>query len=359
MSSMIFGEFDDIGKNNIKATADDLIHTVGVDGLKDLIRKVFIGGNVRDTTEFLVQRRLLSSYAAMISLFNNCLADSTACLSDYGTKVLADYVSAKNEAKTLDLWLLGLTKKGLDNIVRGSENLSQYIESFARSFEETADDMKDRFGKLNGSITIGENTVDFDWNYILLLSLAMGSQTLSIRGSAKSMNGKLFEKLVLGTLLSIMGFTFCAAPPSSIENTKKYFWLSNMDENERETDATLIYNGTAVSIDIGFIGKGNPEISLDKVTRYNRYKQIAGLRHDMKTIIIVDTVAEGSDLINKATRVDGIVLQMSHTDWVIDFAKSICQIFSIRHDLSGLSTKDLNDYLKEKIRPIDIEKFIF
>lgn len=355
---MIFEEFNDIGKNNIKATADDLIHTVGVDGLKDLIRKVFIGGNVRDTTEFLVQRRLLSSYAAMISLFNNCFANSTARVSDYGTKIYTDYNNAKNEAKILDLWLLGLTKKGLDNIVRGSDNLPQYIESFAQSFEEASDNMKDRFGELSGSITIGEKTVDFDWNYILLLSLAMGSQTLSIRGSAKSMNGKLFEKLVLGTLLSIMGFTFCAAPPSSIEKTEKYFWLSNMDENERETDATLIYNGNAVSIDIGFIGKGNPEISLDKVTRYNRYKQIAGLDHDMKTIIIVDTVAEGSDLINKATRVDGIVLQMSHADWVIDFAKNICRIFSIKHDLSELNAEDLTDYLKEKIRPIDIEKFI-
>lgn len=355
---MIFEKFDDLGKNNIKVTANDFTYTIGVDGLKDLIRKVFIGGNVRDTTEFFVQRRLFSSYAAMISLFNNCLANSTIHPFDYATAILADYIGAKKEAKTLDLWLIGLTKKGLDNIVRGSENLTQYIESFAQSFEETADDMKDRFGELSGSITIGEKTVNIDWNFMLLLSLALGSQTLSIRGSAKSMNGKLFEKLVLGTLLSILDFSFCVEPPKEIEKEKKYFWLSNMDENERETDATVIYNGIAVSIDIGFIGKGNPEISLDKVTRFNRYKQIAGLGHEMKTIIIVDTVSEGSDLINKAKRVDGIVLQMSHTDWVIDFAKTICEIFSIKHDLSELTVADLNNYMKEKIHLINIENFI-
>lgn len=355
---MIYKEFDTLGKNNMKSTANDFTLTVGDDGLKDLICKVLMGGNVRDTTEFLTQRRLFSSYAAMIELFSTCLADSTVSASNYANTVLADYRKAKGDAKTLDLWLIGLTKKGLDNIVRGPENLPAYIESFAQSFDETAADMEEKFGALQGTITIGGHSVAIDWNYILLLSLAMGSQTLSIRGSAKSMNGKLFEKLVLGTLLSIMGFTFCPEPPEEINKETKYFWLSNMDENERETDATLIYNGIAISIDIGFIGRGNPEISLDKVTRFNRYKQIAGLGHEMKTIIIVDTVAQGSDLINKAKRVDGIVLQMSHSDWVINFAKTICRIFGIEHDLSKLPAADLSHYLKSRIQPISLDPFI-
>jgi len=64
----------------------------------------------------------------------------------------------------------------------------------------------------------------------------VGSQTLTIRGSDKSTNGKLFEKLVLGSLLSILGFTY--------ETTQKIgervFWLSSQSE-KRESDATLIY----------------------------------------------------------------------------------------------------------------------
>lgn len=357
-NTMIYEEFDNLGKNNIKSTANDLTLMVGEEGLKDLICKVFMGGNVRDTTEFLTQRRLFYSYAAMLNLFSNCLADSITSASDYTNTILADFSKAKGDAKILDLWLLGLTKKGLDNIVRGSDNLPSYIESFSQSFGETVADMEEKYGAFSGIITIGDVTVDVDWNFILLLSLAMGSQTLSIRGSQKSMNGKLFEKLVLGTLLSIMGFNFCIEPPTSIKKEEKYFWLSNMDENERETDATLVYNGIAISIDIGFIGKGNPEISLDKVTRFNRYKQIAGLGHKMKTIIIVDTVAKGSDLINKAKRVDGIVLQMSQNDWVIDFAEAICGIFNIDHELRKLTTDDLNKYLKETIQPIKIDRFI-
>lgn len=355
---MIYEHFDELGKSNIRATADDFIGTVGDDGLKDLIRKVFMGGNVRDTTEFLTQRRLFGSYAAMIELFHRCLGSETTRAADYADAILSDYLGAKGEAKMLDLWLLGLTKKGLDNIVRGKQNLPAYLESFAQSFEETAKDMEKSFGVIDGSLSLGGKTVPLSWNFLLLLSLAIGSQTLSIRGSAKSMNGKLFEKLVLGTLLSILGFSFCPEPPAKIEREEKYFWLSNMDENERETDATIIYHGIAVSIDIGFIGKGNPEISLDKVTRFQRYKQIAGVGHEMKTIIIVDTIAEGSDLIHKAERVDGIVLQMSRKDWVVSFAKAVCDIFRFEHPLRSLSPSDLNAYLKEQMQAIELRTFL-
>ena len=236
--------------------------------------------------------------------------------------------------------------------------MASYKDSFATTTFETISDIQERFGELTGSITLNGKTMKLDWNTFSLLSIAMGAQTLSIRGSAKSMNGKLFEKLILGSLLTIMGFQYCATPPEHIENMDKLFWLSNMDENERETDATLIYNSKAISIDIGFIGRGNPEISLDKVTRFNRYKQIAGMGHEMKTIIIVDTVAENSDLFNKAERVDGCVLQMSHNDWVISFAKKVCEIFGFEHQLSTVSVENLDAFIRSKMTEININTFI-
>src|SRR3990172_192510 len=95
----------------------------------------------------------------------------------------------------------------------------------------------------------------------------IGAQTLAIRGSEKSAYGKLFEKLVLGSLLHILGFKHIAPPPQEYE---KVFWLSSRNE-KRESDATLLYElGQGVRFDIGFIGRGNPEISLDKVTRFER-----------------------------------------------------------------------------------------
>lgn len=358
-SSMIYDSFDLLGKSNIKATRTDFTNTTGDDGMKDIIRKVLLGGNVRDTTEFITQRRLLSSYASIIDLFSKSIAEKTADAHEYAEYVAVDLSNARtDEQRILDLWLLGLTKKGLDNIVRDEANLVTYKSAFADSVSETAADMREHFGEVCGNIELDGKKIEIDWNTILLLCATLGAQTLSIRGSAKSMNGKLFEKLMLGSLLSIMGFEYCPNPPTRLRKEQKLFWLSNMDENERETDATLVYNCNAVSIDIGFIGKGNPEITLDKVTRFNRYKQIAGMGHEMSTIIIVDTVGENSDLFNKAERVDGIVLQMSHSDWVAKFAQALKKIFNIDHPLQNMNRTELDSYLKAVLEPIDITQFI-
>lgn len=356
---MIFDSYDSFGKSNIKSTRSDFTESVGEDGIKDIIRKVFIGGNVRDTTEFITQRRLLSSYAATYELFIKFLSNDIEEPENFVKKISREYSLSSGDAKTFYLWMLGLTKKGFDNIVRSPENFAEYQKNFLNSINETEEDIKEHFGNLSGSIKIEDKEVPITWGFILLLSLCLGSQTLSIRGSAKSMNGKLFEKLLLGTLLSVMGFKFLSEPPSSgLKKNEKFFWLSNMDENERETDATLVYNGIAISIDIGFIGKGNPEISLDKVTRFNRYKQISGMDHEMKTIIIVDTVAENSDLINKARRVDGVVLQMIKPDWTISFAQEVCRIFNFDHPLKNTNVVHLDEFFKEKMRNITVGDFL-
>lgn len=354
----IYDKYNNLGKNNIKATSSDFTNMVGEEGVRDIVKKVFLGGNVRDITEFITQRRLINSYSAMLDLFLKEIGDKTETTEDYASYVAKDLIKSKGDAKMLDLWLLGLTKKGLDNIVRTQENIVDYQYSFTESMDDTVDDLENAYGALSGTIEIDGRKMDLNWNVMSFMLMAIGAQTLSIRGSAKSMNGKMFEKLVLGSILSVMGFTFLAAPPNRIDKTKKYFWLSNMDENERETDATVIYNGVAISIDIGFIGKGNPEITLDKVTRFNAYKQIGGLPHDMATIIIVDTVGENSDLFNKADRVNGHVLQMKNKDWTIDFSKTLCKIMNISHELSDMRISDLDNYFENKLKAIDMSKFI-
>ncbi len=354
----IFEYYNRLGRENIKSTSSDFTETVGDDGVKDIIRKVLVGGNVRDTTEFITQRRLLNSYFSMLDLYLNHLSDFSDDPEKFSEYVVSDLKDAKNDAKVLDLWLLGLTKKGFDNIVRGADNLEDYQYSFTKSMLDTVEDLENTYGTISGTIEINNKEIDVSWNTLALLFMALGGQTLSIRGSAKSMNGKMFEKLVLGSLLSINGFSYVDGPPEVIDKTKKYFWLSHLDENERETDATVVYNGKAISIDIGFIGRGNPEITLDKVTRFGAYKRIGGVEHDMATIIIVDTVGDNSDLFNKAERVNGHVFQMRNDDWTIDVAKTICEIMDIDNALSQKEQDELDDFFKTELRRIDISKFV-
>lgn len=354
----IYDEYNDIGKNNIKATSSDFTNMVGEDGIRDIVCKVLLGGNVRDITEFITQRRLVNSYFAMLDLYMKHISVYADSTQDYADYVAKDLVTSKGDAQMIDLWLLGLTKKGLDNIVRTQENIVDYQYLFTASMNDAIKDLENTYGELSGTIEIAGNRLDLNWNNLSLMFMSMGAQTLSIRGSAKSMNGKMFEKLVLGTLLTLIGFTYLSEPPKSIDKTKKYFWLSNMDENERETDATLIYNGKAISIDIGFIGRGNPEITLDKVTRFGAYKHIGGISHDMATIIIVDTVGENSDLLNKAKRVDGYVFQMKKDDWTIQFAKTVSEIMGIDIELAKKDVDEIKEYFDKELRKIEMKEFV-
>ena len=354
----LFEYYNRIGRENIKATSSDFTNAVGDEGVKDIIRKVFLGGNVRDTTEFITQRRLVNSYYAMVELFLKHVGEYAKNPEQFSELVATDLIEANRDEKIIALWLLGLTKKGLDNIVRSEDNIRNYQEAFSTALRDITKDLQNTYGDLSGEIRIQGNIIELDWTVFSAMLLAIGAQTLSIRGSAKSMNGKLFEKLVLGTLLELNGFHFLEGPPETIDKNEKLFWLSNMDDNERETDATLVYGGKAVSIDIGFIGKGNPEITLDKVTRFNAYKEIGGLPHDMATIIVVDTIAPNSDLINKAKRVNGHVFQMKEPDWTIGFSSVVSKIFGIETEIAGLTMQELNNYYTDRIVAIDVNKFI-
>lgn len=355
-----YKNYNDLGKKTITTTRSEFTETIGEDGTRDIIKRVLLGGNVRDTTEFITQRRLLNSYASMLELFVNTFSGQDTQqqndLKTYVDSVIKELSTSKKNSKIFDLWLLGLTKKGFDNIARG--NLSEYRKSFEFSTKNAVADFNEDFGQITGNLELNGKSVPLSWEVLSLMLLAIGAQTLTLRGSSKSMNGKMFEKLVLGSILTMIGFEFCSTPPKEIDPENKIFWLSNMDENERETDATIVYNNKAVSIDIGFIGKGNPEITLDKVTRFGAYKRIGGEKHDMSTIIIVDTVADHSDLFNKAKRVKGKVLQMKHEDWTIQFANVLNNIFDLQLELSDLNTDDLEKYFESHLKDIQISNFI-
>ena len=353
----IFDYYNKWGKNGKKTTRTDFIDMVGLEGIQEIVKQVFLGGNVRDITEFITQRRLLNSYFAILDLFLKQQKEFMNTTNEYVEYVIMDLINAKGDAKLLDLWLLGLTKKGMDNIVRIEDKIVDYQSAFSHSLNHVVEELENIYGELDGRIEINGKRLELSWDLLARLFIAIGSQTLSIRGSSKSMNGKMFEKLVLGSLLTIMGFQFLPEPPEQVDITKKLFWLSNMDENERETDATVVYNGKAVSIDIGFIGKGNPEITLDKVTRFQAYKQIGGLPHDMTTIIIVDTVSENSDLFSKAERVNGHVLQMKNKDWTITFAKVLGGILKCTHELEYKQIFLLESYFEKELEKIDMQRF--
>lgn len=268
----------------ITATNSEIIRVVGGDTLRSCVLDVLCGGNIRDSTEPLTRRRISALNLALVDLFIEGLGADPGFTGKVPQLALNAIQSRSSKAeKIVARWLLGLTDKGVQNILRDSpDDLTKYAAQYGEVCAAVVSEFERQRGELGGTIRIGKSTTprqaQFDGLALLYLLNAVGSQTLTTRGSDKSAYGKLFEKLVLGALLSALGFKHVAPPtaadPLQPNGLKNVFWLTAQEE-KRESDATLLLGpGKGVRFDLGFIGRGNPEISLDKVSRFERKRTV-------------------------------------------------------------------------------------
>jgi hypothetical protein len=335
-----------------------LIQQIGFDVIRGIILDVLTGKNIRDSTEALTRSRISALNMAMVALFLKGAAQS----SDFVDKLplmAADILSSKGVPRSerwLAQWMLGLTDKGVQNILRDDRSVfKNYSDLYMQVCREIIETHKKEYGELTGYLKLGEgNEIAVDWPFITYLLNAIGAQTLTIRGSNKSAIGKLFEKLILGSLLSILGFKY----ESSRQIGDRIFWLSSRDTH-RESDATLLYEiGKGVRFDIGFIGRGNTEISLDKVTRYQQEQVLQDKPFFMATIIIVDRIGERSNIRELARKVGGRIVQMSASYWPQEVARLLHERFSFEHELIDMEQNRIEDYLRERLEHVPLESFI-
>jgi hypothetical protein len=134
--------------------------------------------------------------------------------------------------------------------------------------------------------------------------------------------------------------------------------LSSQDD-KRESDATALWEaGKGIRFDIGFIGRGNPEISLDKVTRFAREIELGRAPWYMATIIIVDRIGKGSRIKDLAHRVEGNIVQMSMTYWPQVVAQILNERMGFEHPLVNMNLSEIRDYLTEEIKNVPLEAFL-
>ncbi|OGO75514.1 MAG: hypothetical protein A3K41_02540 [Chloroflexi bacterium RIFOXYD12_FULL_57_15] len=275
-------------------------------------------------------------------------------------KIATDILSKGNLSKSerwLAQWILGLTDKAFQNVLRDDpEAIAEYRDRYIQTCDEVIATRKTEKGTLQGEITInGSQKAQINWLWMTYLLNTIGAQTLAIRGSEKSAYGKLFEKLVLGSLLHILGFKHIAPPPQEYE---KVFWLSSRNE-KRESDATLLYElGQGVRFDIGFIGRGNPEISLDKVTRFEREISLGRSKFFMATIILVDRIGANSRIERMAEEVQGTIIQMSAGYWPRQVAQVLSKSVGFKHELLRMNDSETEKYLRKAMRKVPLEQFI-
>lgn len=342
----------------VKYKGSELIDKLGEDVISDVVVSILCGGNVRAMTEKLTQRRIAMSNSSMLMTFIE-LSYSDVELDDLYTVIEKELMSKAKLSiaeKNFLYWIIGLTGKSVQNVLRGNKNnLKNYLEELTESLEANGQKVLEDFGNLEGNLAVGEKTMPISWKTFLQLSLAIGTQTLALRGAEKSMYGKFFEKLILGALLSILGFKFIKS--SDTTSSKMVFWLSERGD-KRESDATLLLKpGKGIRFDIGFIGVGNTEISLDKVSRFEREMERGSERHFMKTIILIDRIGAGSRIVEMARAIDGSIVQMSMNYWVYEIATIFKECIGYEHEILKLSKEKSLEYINENLKGLNLKSF--
>ncbi len=225
----------------LTSSGSQFVEQIGLDVVRGVVLDILTGKNLRDSTESLTRRKIAILNLATVELF----IKGTAKSKDFVTRLpntATDLLTGKGLSKSerwLAQWMLGLTDKGFQNVLRDNpEAIAEYRDRYIQICNEVIAMRKTQKGSLQGEFNLGgKQKAQINWLWITYLTSAVGAQTLAIRGSEKSAYGKLFEKLVLGSLLHILGFKHIVPPPQEYE---KVFWLSSRNE-KRESDATLLY----------------------------------------------------------------------------------------------------------------------
>lgn len=343
----------------VKYSAKDLIDRLGKDIITNVVESILCGGNIRHLTEGLTQRRILFMNASLIITYLRALHSIEGFQENISHIVKTELATKrlKPNVKCYLYWFLGLTGKGIQNVVRDNAGYERYLRELDSKLNDISHVVTTMYGDLDIKLT--NNGIEYlmQWPSLLRCMLGMGSQVLTIRGSEKSMYGKFFEKLVLGSVLNLIGGSIIDKNDTSKKNM--VYWLSQTDEEKRECDATLLVrSGFGVRFDIGFIGQGNSEIPADKLSRFERVSERGDRRLYASTIVLIDKIGKKSNVLNIAKRNGGHVIQMSGTYWVYELASVLKEDFEFYdHPLLTMTKEESIQYIKNNIHRIDMTPF--
>lgn len=343
------------GLNLVKYSGREFVDKLGLEIVQGVVGSILKGKNVRDLTESLTQRRVLLLSSSIIITYLNGLS-SYENFEENLSKLIKENISLKinPEEKSYLCWFLGLTGKSIQNVIRDN-NLDNYVDVFEDNLKNICASVEEVYGDLKLQINYQDKGYFLRWPNLLRCLLAVGAATLATRGSEKSLYGKTFEKFVLGSVLTILGFSYIDKTDTS--RSSQVFWLSER-QDKRESDATLIIRpGVGVRFDIGFIGKGNTEVSLDKVSRFERFMEHGKATYNTCTIILVDNIGNHSRISTMAQQIDGSILQMSEHYWVYQLALILKDKCGYTSDILHCSKEQSLAYIDARMKEIDLHKF--
>ena len=127
------------GRVVLTANGKEFVERIGVETAKRVILAVLCGENIRAQTEPLTRRRVAIATGAMVSLFAKGWTengDFTQMLSSLALEQMDNTPQSKKEIFWPAQWLIGLTGKGIQNVLRSNVELRQsYIQDFEAAKE--------------------------------------------------------------------------------------------------------------------------------------------------------------------------------------------------------------------------------
>lgn len=352
--------FPEAGALLLTGSGRAFVERIGLDAVRDVVAGVLNGENVRTQTEPLTRRRIAQVSAAAVVLFTRGwteVPDFTDRLSGLAADDLRSSTRSDKQGWPAQ-WAIGLTNKAVQNVLRGrGAGLDDYITEFDRALADAAAQCHAEYGELDVSLRLADGkTAQVGWDGFSRLLTAIGSLTLALRGSDKSTYGKLFERLVLGTALTLLGFEHVQT--STNDKTERVFWLSD-SRSTREVDATAIVSpGRLARFDIGFIGPGNSEISKDKLSRFERDIDLDGVQHSSHTLVIIDRLPASGTAHLHAERIGATILQMSMKLWLRELAEHLFDVFDYDHAVRSMSADALRAYIAAETPRVSIQNFV-
>jgi len=222
------------------AASEPLLNAYSPVSLRLLISHILKGGNYRLITERNTKEKLFLHYIWIYDVYNSARAEFD---DNWQTGLLEDLHGIRRkskEQKDLYWWLLGITNKTATNL------------DIKTTADEVLIETRDYFETLFTGLNKNNNS-DMYW-----LMLLCGAATLTIRGSDKSKVGKQVERILVKSMLNILGFTLNAN-----------YWLNIQRDAEvgRETDAEVQTRRGRIRIEVGLISSGNQEVIEDKIAR--------------------------------------------------------------------------------------------
>ena len=355
--------FPEAFRELLSVSGRQFIERAGKELVREATLQVLLGHNVRTQTEPLTRQRIAEVGGAIIALFERGARESPEFFERMSRTAIDQLLNGSNKREQVwpSQWSIGLTGKGVQNVLRGEQgDADAYLSSFETAISQASKNLRERLGELRLSIGIGSEHEHraLTWTEALRLTTMLGCAELAIRGSEKSRYGKLFERLVLGSVLEMLGFT--QTEPHSSKGRERVFWLSDSSD-ERECDATAIVRpGVVARFDIGFIGIGNPEIIRDKLSRFARQFEMHGRSAGSTTFVIVDRYPTGPRASSRemAERSGTALVQMSMSMWPRELARELRDRLGHEHPIATMSDAEVERRLRAGMRKIDLLGFL-